>query len=403
MHLHLDPLGGIAGDMFAASLLDLRPDLAEPLGRALGELTLLAGVTMELVPHNDGVLAGHRFLVSRGDGEAHGLHHHDHHGDGHHHHHHHVAWRDIRAALEGSALGPAVRAHAVSIFAGLAEAEGAVHGVPAGDVHFHEVGAWDSIADIVAAAWLIDALHITSCTVGPLPLGSGRVKTAHGPLPVPAPATALLLDGFVTVDDGIAGERVTPTGAAILRHLCRETAPSRPRRIGKSGFGFGTKTLPGISNCLRALIFEEGESTAQTRVAVLEWEVDDQTGEDLATGIDRLRAHPGVIDVVQTPVFGKKGRMMVHLRVLARPEALEAVLEAGFSETTTLGIRHHVVSRTELARESGDRLLQGRTVRLKSAARPGGRQSIKAEADDIASAGDRLAREQLRRLAESEE
>jgi uncharacterized protein (DUF111 family) len=282
--------------------------------------------------------------------------------------------------------------HAVAIFTQLAEAEGKVHGVAADDVHFHEVGAWDSIADIVAAAVLVDALGVTSCTV----------MTAHGPLPVPAPATAILIEGFETIDDGIGGERVTPTGAAILRHLCKDAPSAGPRRLVASGHGFGTRRLPGISNCLRALAFEGSEAgIGNGSVAVLEFEVDDQTAEDLAEGLDRLRAVSGVLDVVQAPVFGKKGRMMTHVRLIARPEALDATLSAAFDETTTIGIRHRIVQRAELRRDLHAVDVAGSTVRVKSVQRPSGR-SAKAEADDVAHAGGRAAREALRRAVETE-
>ncbi len=420
MQLHFDPLGGVAGDMVVAALLDLRPALEPAVVAALTSLPLLAGVTAQSRAHGDGILTGRRFHVARSseDGDPRkqddGHHHHDHdHGHDHdhphdhgpgraHHDHPHVAWREIRTALEASSLAPAVIRHAVGIFALLAEAEGKVHGVVADDVHFHEVGAWDSIADIVAAAVLVDALGVAACTVGPLPLGSGRVMTAHGPLPVPAPATAILIEGFETIDDGIAGERVTPTGAAILRHLCGNAPPAGPRRLTASGHGFGMRKLPGISNCLRVLAFEPTEAgIGAGSVAVLDFEIDDQTGEDLAEGLERLRAVAGVLDVVQAPVFGKKGRMMAHVRALARPEALDAALSAAFDETTTIGIRHRIVQRAELRRDVHSVDIAGETVRVKSVQRPSGR-SAKAEADDIARAGDREARETLRRAAETE-
>ena len=410
MQLHFDPLGGVAGDMMVAALLDLKPDLADGLFAALACCPLLEGVCAELRPHNDGILSGRRFVVSRHDHDDH--HHHHHHashqhdhrrdqGQDHSHSHGHVAWCGIRDALEHAPLEAAVVRHAVAIFTHLAEAEARVHGVAPEDVRFHEVGAWDSIADIVAAAWMIDALGVTGCSTAPLPLGSGRVMTAHGPLPVPAPATALLLEGFAMIDDAIPGERVTPTGAAILRHLCRRPVSAKPRSLVGSGFGFGARSLPRISNCLRVLAFADIDETAPCgRVAVLEFEIDDQTGEDLAIGLDRLRARPGVLDVVQAPVFGKKGRMMNHVRILARPEALDAVVSAAFDETTTIGVRHRIVERSELLRGKTEVEVDGRRVRLKTAERPGG-PTLKAEADDIAPTGDRRAREAVRRIAEA--
>ena len=143
-----------------------------------------------------------------------------------------------------------------------------------------------------------------------------RIRSVHGLLPVPAPATAILQEGFLTIDDGVAGERVTPTGAAILRHLCDPSDQARePRRLVGSGYGFGARRMPGLSNCLRVLAFETLDAhPAQEKIVVLECEIDDQTGEDIAHAVDHLRAHAGVLDVVQAPAFGKKGRMKTQLR-----------------------------------------------------------------------------------------
>ncbi len=386
LEIHLDPLGGIAGDMFVAALLDLRPELEPGLQQALAHAPLLDGVTCEVVSHGDGVLAGRRFLVRRDDAD-----------------HGHAAWRDIRTALTRAPLDDGTRDHAIAIFTHLAEAEARVHATSPDAVHFHEVGAWDSIADIVAAAWLIGQLAAARWTIGALPLGGGRITTAHGLLPVPAPATALLLEGFPTIDDGIAGERVTPTGAAIVRHLCDpQASPRRARRLTGSAHGFGTRTLPGISNCLRVLAFETEAPTAPAadRVVVLECEIDDQTGEDLALAADRLRTLDGVLDVIQAPVFGKKGRLMTHLRVLAAETAEDAAVAAIFHETTTLGLRRSLVERTILGRETVSVDAGGRTVRVKRADRPGGR-TAKVETDDLADIAGAKARKRLRRRGEA--
>lgn len=387
-HIHLHPLGGAAGDMFVACLLDAFP---EHRAAAVEAAESLAPVGCRLLPHGDGTLTGSRFVVDDAPYD---------------HGHHHAHWRDIRARLEDSRLAPAVRAHAIGIFAVLAEAEGRVHGVPADAVTFHEVGAADSIADIVAAAAVIAALAPARWSVASLPMGGGTVQTAHGTMPVPAPATALLLEGFAMHDDGIAGERVTPTGAAILRYLECKAAPARGT-LRRSGYGFGTRRLPGLSNCLRALVFEaEGADAApgHRELAVISFEVDDQSGEDLATGLDRLRALPGVHDVLQMAAFGKKSRLAVHVQVLAAPDALDAAIEACFRETTTIGLRTHLVEGRALARRFAAVEVDGQETTVKLVERPDedGATVVtgKAEADHLRPVPSHAARTRLRQEAE---
>lgn len=396
MHLHLDPVGGIAGDMFIAALLDAFPELGAGLHSALGKAGLPPGASCALIPHNDGVLSGRRFEVglpaeSAATGEDHC-------------HHAHVGLAAIRTAIAAMGLDPAVAARAGAIFDVLADAEAKVHGVSVDAVEFHEVGALDSIADIVGAAWIIEALQPASWSVGALPLGSGRVRTAHGVLPLPAPAVVKLLEGFAFFDDGLPGERVTPTGAAILRHLdCVSGIGSRPARLAASGLGFGLRKLPGLANVLRVLAFEATQALASEEVALLAFEVDDQTAEDLAQGLERLRGLDGVLDVVQSPVFGKKGRMAAQVQVLAEPQRLDAVAAACFAETTTLGLRHQLLVRRVLARHGATIVgMDGGTVRVKLARRPDGELSAKAECDDLRTGGKRSGREQLRRASEAE-
>jgi uncharacterized protein (TIGR00299 family) protein len=380
-HLHLDPLGGVAGDMFAAALLDAFP---EHLASVEAAVRLAAGVPCRLLRHRDDVLSGSRFAV---DAEPRG---------------HHTHWTDIRARLLACGLDGAVARHAVGIFSVLADAEAEVHGVDPDAVAFHEVGALDSIADIVAAAVLIAAIGEASWSVGVLPLGAGRVQTAHGPMPVPAPATALLLRGFDVTDDSIGGERVTPTGAALLRYLGANGPPgAATRRLARSGIGFGTRRLPGLSNCLRVLVFAPAEdgAGAYRSMAVIGFEVDDQTPEDLAAGLDRLRAVPGVHDVLQMPAFGKKGRMAAHIQVLARPEAEDAVAAACFRETTTIGLRIARVEGRALARSVAPVTVDDAAIRVKLVERPDG-VTAKAESADVQDAPSQAARAALRREAE---
>jgi len=211
-----------------------------------------------------------------------------------------------------------------------------------------------------------------------------------------------LLEGFEFVDDGLEGERVTPTGAAILRHLgCAQAGDRKSRKLLRTGIGFGTCTFPGLSNVLRVLAFEEARTgSGGDEVAQILFEVDDQTPEDLAIAIDKLRAQPSVLDVLQTPAFGKKGRMTMHVQVLADPADLENVFDACFNETTTIGLRYQVLQRRKLSRDGRTVEAGGRRVRVKVTERPG-KTTAKIEADDLLNViGGRAEREQLRREAE---
>ncbi len=390
-HVHLDPLGGAAGDMFVAAMLACFPEHRD---EAIEAARRLAGVDCRLIDHDDGTLTGSRFEV---DAPAAHPHH------GHRSAHGHVHWRELRARIAASDLPPPVREQAIGIFTVLAAAEARVHGVPPDAVTFHEVGAADSVADIVAAGWLIAAAGAASWSVASLPIGSGQVRTAHGPMPVPAPATALLLEGAAMHDDGVPGERVTPTGAAILRHLGCFGAPRPPGVLRRSGFGFGTRRLPGMSNCLRALVFdvEAPVSTAQHReLAVISFEVDDQSGEELGAGLERIRAAAGVHDVIQIAAIGKKGRLAAHVQVLARPDALDAVVGLCFDETTTIGLRTHLVQGRALARRLVEVPVDGRKMRVKLVERPGG-VTGKAESDDVLAVAEQASRRRMRREAEA--
>lgn len=406
MHIHLDALGGVAGDMFVAAMLDAFPEFAKTVATNLGLVDLDDDVQCETCAHDDGVLAGHRFMVSKaksasdaaepvhGHHESHG--HHQEHG---HHHsaHRHTHWRELRKMLNASALPDPVKRDAIGIFHELATAEAAVHGRTIEDVTFHEVGNWDSIADIVAAATLIAGVGATSWSVGSLPIGRGWAQTDHGRLPVPAPATTLLLRGFLLHDDGHPGERVTPTGAAILRYLSPSPGIGEtPRILTTTGIGFGSKGFTGMSNVLRVLAFEEARQPGD-RVGVIQFEIDDQSGEELAAALDQVRADPNVIDVIQTPALGKKGRMVSAIRVLTRPESLAPVAELCFRQTTTLGVRMRTDQRAILPRtmqETPD------GVRVKLAQRPGG-VTAKAEIDDTGVADSQRQRTERRAQAEA--
>lgn len=385
MHIRLDAVGGIAGDMFLSAMVSARPDLAGPVCAAIRAAGLPAPLAPEFAVHAHHGIAGTRFRLV---GDApHAARPHD--------------FADFRALITRSGLSDGIQAHAIGIMRKLAEAEGVVHGRDPEKVHFHEIADWDTLADSVGAGVIIDAMGDAAWSVSALPLGGGRVKTAHGLLPVPAPATAHLLRGFAMIDDGVPGERVTPTGAAILAHLAPAAGPAvATGALAAQGFGFGFMQLPGIPNMLRALVFERAAGAAPGEIAVLEFEIDDQTAEDLAVGLDSLRGRADILDVVQCPVFGKKGRMAVGVRLMCRTAAVDAVIAACFAETTTLGVRWHAAHRTELPRQAATR--DG--ARIKVATRPDGTRTAKVEIEDLRDApGGHAGRARARAAAERNE
>ena len=407
--IHLDPVGGVAGDMFVAAMVNALPGLWPDCARAVEAVDPPTGLTASVIDFTDGVLCGARFEVSgtndadSSSGHTHHHHHHDHHHD--HHHsadgHGHTRWSDIRDRLQRAPLTPGVKQVALEIFSRLAKAEATVHGLAVDDVMFHEVGAWDSIVDIVASAVIIDRLSHCSWSTGALPRGNGLVRTAHGMLPVPAPATVELLKGYVFFDDGDDGERVTPTGAAILNYLApsQASASHQPARLLDSGNGFGTKKLHRRSNILRAMLYTEiADQRDSDWIEVLRCEVDDQTPEDFATALDRLRQADGVLDVCYWSASSKKGRVAMALQVLAAPDKADDVCRLLFDQTTTLGIRRVTTRRDKLQRMT---MTTSDGVRIKLAERPSG-LTAKAEADDLSENLTRAERERVRILAEQQ-
>lgn len=386
-HIHLDILGGIAGDMFIAALLDARPDLTAGTVAAIRATGVPADWAVEPEPARDSGLVGTRMRIGPPNGQL---------PTG-----RHYEYCTIERSINDADLEPSVRARALDILRLIVEAEAEIHGVAVADVVLHEIGAMDSIADVVGAAYLIEELSPASWSTSPLPVGGGFIQTDHGRLPVPAPATELLLRSFPFVDDGISGERITPTGAAILRYL--EPSVGLPEGVFRStetGHGFGTKTLPGVPNALRARCYgAEDGSPADEQVALLEFVVDDQTPEDLAVGLDVLRDCAGVLEVLQTAVNTKKGRIGHAIQVLTTAASFDEAVHACFEQTTTIGLRYRfehrkVLSRREIPGTAG--------VSIKAVERPGGVATVKAAMDDIdRNAHGHHERELLRRQVEA--
>jgi len=256
---------------------------------------------------------------------------------------------DIVRLLEESRLPADVKERAEALFVRLAEAEAAVHGTSPERVHFHEVGAVDSIVDIVGGVLALRWLEADRFVSSPLNVGSGTVKMAHGVFPVPPPATARLVSGVPVYGEG-EGELLTPTGALLLTAHATEYGPLPPMQIEKTGHGAGTRETEGRPNVLRLLVGEETRGTTVDRVLVLETEIDDASPQLLGPLLDQLLA-AGAKDAFFTPVQMKKGRPGVLITVVAPPERRGAVEELLFRETTTLGVRHQEWDRTVLERE----------------------------------------------------
>jgi len=385
-HIHLDPAGGLAGDMFLAAVLHAWPDLEETVVAAMRRAGLPDDWRVEVEDGVSAGITGKRVRIT---------------GDAGHHHHATGSFKDIRARLEAAGLDAGVRDRAIDIFHRLAVAEAEVHGKTVDEVHFHEIADWDSVADITGAAAVIEAVGVDSWSVGDLPLGGGTVMTAHGKIPVPAPATALLLRGYRLVDDGVTGERITPTGAAILTHLEAEQGGRSPGgTLSRTGHGLGTKEFPGLANILRLVAFE-GDTRpswgAAGQVGVISFEVDDQTPESLAAGLDRLRASEGVMDAVQFPVTAKKGRAAVSVQVLCAADQVDPVIEACFLQTTTIGLRWRIENRVTLNRSEEE--IAGLSV--KRVTRPDGTVTSKADMDGVSAAAEtEHARAELKAKAE---
>jgi uncharacterized protein (DUF111 family) len=305
-------------------------------------------------------------------------------------------WSELEPWIAALDLEPAIRANVLAIFRHLAEAEARAHGVTPAEVHFHEVADWDSVVDIIAAASLAARSRVASWSVASLPLGAGTIAGAHGVLPIPAPATVQLLKGFYVHRDDEPGERVTPTGAAILRHLVRDpiAAPWTGCIVGH-GAGAGTRKMRSRPNILRVLAIDTAHADSD-QVGEVGFEIDDMTPEEISVALDRIRADDAVLDAAYHIDYGKKSRTRFAIRVLLRAGRDEHVADLCFRETATLGLRTGMAVRRILPRS--DHHVAG--LRVKRATRPGG-TTAKTESDDLAGIEGLDARRANARIAES--
>jgi uncharacterized protein (TIGR00299 family) protein len=325
---YLDAFSGISGDMTVGALIDAGADFAL-LSEALESLNTGARFRVEKTQRRG--IAASKFHVESGESKT----------------HRHLS--HILALIERSTLPANAKENSKAIFRRLGEAEAKVHGVPLEKVHFHEVGAVDSICDIVGACVAFDLLGIDEFLAGPVNVGSGTVKTEHGVLPVPAPATAELLKGVPVYARGPSMELTTPTGAAIASTLVSHFGPMPAMVISQTGYGAGDRDFPEHANVLRIMVGERSGASETTTVAVLEANIDDLSPQVLGYAMERL-LEAGALDVTLEPVFMKKNRPGTLLRVIAAPEHKEKLAAMVFAETTTLGLRIYEAERRVKAR-----------------------------------------------------
>lgn len=331
--LYLDCGMGAAGDMLTAALMELLPE-PESFVAELNGLGIPGVVFSVEKCQKCGISGTHMAVKVYGqeEGEAHPY--------------THGSLHDIRAIVQALPIPTMVKLDILSVYEEIAQAESHVHGVPVNQIHFHEVGSLDAVADVTAVCLLLHRLAPEQILASPVHVGSGTVKCAHGILPVPAPATAYLLRGIPMYGGEISGELCTPTGAALLRHFVTEFVKMPPMRVESIGYGMGKKNFPR-ANCVRALLGETQE--AGDEIAELRCNLDDMTGEDIGFAIEALLAG-GALDVFTTPIGMKKSRLGVLLTVLCRPAEQEKMAKLLFRHTTTLGVRVGLCSRFTLRR-----------------------------------------------------
>lgn len=367
--LYLDCGMGAAGDMLTAALLGLVPDreaVLDELKRALGGLAVVSAEDVTRC----GVCGLHAKVDIAGDEEGKELR----------HRHAHTSIGELRSLLASAPVPDKVRADAIAVFDLLAEAEAKVHGVEPENVHFHEVGSIDAVADVLGVCLLMEKLAPERILASPVCTGGGTVKCAHGILPVPAPATERLLRGIPWYPGEIQSELCTPTGAALLRHFVSDFVPMPPMRVESCGYGMGKKEFPRL-NALRALW---GESEGGTEELLeLSCNLDDMTGEEIGFALSAL-LEAGALDAWTIPIGMKKSRPGVLLSCLCREGKREELLRCLFRHTTTLGVRERRCTRTALARTTETAHTPYGDVRVKVSQGWGGTKR-KAEYDDLAS------------------
>lgn len=378
--LYIDCAMGCAGDMLTAALLELHPDRDGFIARmndALGGKAVLSAKP----DRKCGVMGTHVTVLINGDEE----------GEPEQHHHHHTSVAEITEFIDTVPLADEVRDNAKAVYTLIAEAESRVHGHPIENIHFHEVGSLDALADVLSVCELMHELAPDKVLASPVNVGSGFVKCTHGVLPVPTPATELILRGVPIYSGEIKSELCTPTGAALLKHFVEDFVPLPVLRVEYVAYGTGKKNFE-TANVVRVLLGEtEGECE---QIIELACNLDDMTPEELGFAMEEL-FRLGALDVYFTSIGMKKSRSGVMLTCMCRVQQRDEMLRCLFKHTTTLGVREYVCNRYSLTRSIDTVQTEYGAVRIKKAEGYGIKRS-KPEYDDLA----KLARENDTTIAE---
>jgi pyridinium-3,5-bisthiocarboxylic acid mononucleotide nickel chelatase len=370
--LYFDCFSGAAGDMILGSLIDAGVPLDE-VRRALGSLAIDPDVVWTDRVVRAGITATKFRVKGEDDGE---------------HHHAHRHLKAVYKLIDGSALSDSGKSRAKALFERLGAAEAAIHGTTMEKVHLHEVGALDSVIDIVGCVFALEWLGVDDIVSSPLNVGSGTIKVAHGLYPVPAPATTRLLQGVPIYAGPQQTELVTPTGALLVSSYATSYGPLPAMRLQRVGYGAGTRDFGETPNVLRVLIGEADNAAALTTVVVIECEIDDMNPQIFGVLMDRLLAE-GALDVFYTAVQMKKNRPGTLLTIIAPPDRREPLTSIVFGETTSIGVRFREMARECLEREAVTVDTPLGPVRVKVARRNGHVLNASPEFDDCA----RLARD----------
>ena len=385
--LYFDCFSGASGDMIVGALVDAGVPLDE-IRAALGSLSIdREAVWTERVQRAG--IGAMKFQV-RGEDAGHG-HHHQKHGGVATEAHAHRTLPEIYTLIDGSRLSAAGKDRAKALFARLGDVEATIHGTPADKVHLHEVGSLDSIVDIVSTVHALELVDARRIVASPLNVGGGTIRSSHGLYPVPAPATARLLEGVPVYSGTQRTEMVTPTGALLITAYATEFGGIPPMRIAKIGYGAGARSFDDTPNVLRVLIGEADASASSHTIVVIEAEIDDMNPQIFGVVMDTLLAE-GALDVFYTPVQMKKNRPGTLLSIIAPPTAREKLTTIVFRETTTIGVRYREMTRECLERENRTVSTPFGDVRFKIARRDGEILNASPEFDDCVNLAKRHGR-----------